>query len=90
MVNLQYNSFLNVVKNIANNSEISIIKNYAFDNEKYIALEDINENDINKTTFILDNNIVEKYYKTLKLLNDFENIIIDRFNDFICITYFKY
>lgn len=90
MVNLQYNSFLKVIKNIADNLEISIIKNYTLNGEKYITIEEINENNINKITFILENNVVEKCYKTLKLLNNFENVIIDRFDEFVCITYFKY
>lgn len=90
MVNLEFNHFLKVVKNIANNLDISIIKNYTSDTEKYITIEDVNENNINEVTFMLENNVAEKCYKILKLLDDFENIIIDRFNDFICITYFKY
>lgn len=88
MVNLQYNTFLSVIKNINSVSSLSIIKNYTLNNEKNITLEEVNENNINELTFILENNI-EKFNKILKLLDDFENIIIDRFNDFICITYFN-
>lgn len=89
MVNLQYNIFLSVIKNINSvSSSLSIIKNYTLNNEKNITLEEVNENNINELTFILENNI-EKFNKTLKLLDDFENVIIDRFDDFICITYFN-
>lgn len=88
MVNLQYNTFLSVIKNINSVSSLSIIKNYTLNNEKNITLEEVNENNINELTFILENNI-EKFNKILKLLDDFENIIIDKFDDFICITYFN-
>lgn len=87
MIELQYNVFLNVIKNINKISNVSVIKNYTFKNETNVSLKEVSKNNIKEVTFILENNL-EKLNNILKLLDDFENVIIDKFDDLILINFY--